>query len=457
MNLKLETILSGYREEMIQTLQNWIRVPSVKGEPAEGAPFGAENRKMLDLALSDCARMGFSVKNVDGYAGHADLGEGEDREALAVLAHLDVVPVGDGWHVQPFAALRQDGKIYGRGSSDDKGPAVAALYALRAVKEAGIPLRRKVRLILGCDEECGSSDMAYYKEHETMPRSGFSPDADYPVINIEKGGCHIRIRGKQEGHIRIRSMQVGERANVIPGMAAALLEGDVSLARVLVQAANKLGFPARAELREGGVWLETFGLTGHAAFPESGRNAIGQLLLILKAAGAKGAVAEFADKLGVAYDGAALGIAMQDQISGKLTCNLGIIKADAEYVEILLDIRYPVLLNVEQMVRLIGMALPNCEVSMENCRAPHHVSEHTELVQELLEAYHEVTGAPKRTIAIGGGTYAQSLEEGVAFGALFPGEVELAHQADECIPEESLFQNARIFAYAIARLAGQKE
>ncbi len=455
---RIEKLLQEYREEMVETLQNWIRIPSIKGDAVPGAPFGKENRQCLDLAMADCQRMGFETEIFDGYVGHADLGEGFVRDALAILAHLDVVPVGDGWTVEPFGALRRDGKVYGRGASDDKGPAVAALYAMRAVKEAGIPLRRKVRLILGCDEECGSGDMKYYKEHTEMPRSGFSPDADYPVINIEKGGCLLRLVGKQgKDGLRVRSMQVGERANVVPGFASALVEGDVALVKKAEEAGVALGFPVSARMEENAVRIETIGVTGHAAFPSHGRNAIGQMLLVLKALGATGAIAELADAVGMTCYGENLGIAMEDQISGKLTCSLDIIRVEDDVVEGVMDIRYPVLLNLEEMVKLAQMRLKECQVIVESSRKPHHVSEHSELVQQLLEAYHEITGGEKKALAIGGGTYAQSMEEGVAFGALFPGETELAHQADEYISEESLYQNARIFARAIVRLAGKRK
>lgn len=455
---RVDELLQNYREEMMETLQRWVRIPSVKGEPAPGAPFGAENRRALEQAMADCEKMGLKTRLIDGYAGHADLGEGDDYEALAILAHLDVVPAGDGWSRDPFGAQRIDGKIYGRGTSDDKGPAVAALYALRAVREAGIPLGRKVRLILGCDEECGSADLQYYKTKETMPRSGFSPDANYPVINIEKGGAHICLAGGLCGEgLQVVSMQVGERPNVIPGFAAAVVKGDAALAAAAEEAGRRLGFPVSASAENGLVTLETVGMTGHAAFPSHGRNAIGQMLLIFKELGARGALKDMAEAIGMTYGGENLGIAMQDALSGPLTCSLDMIRIENGRVEALMDIRYPVLLNAERMLAQLKMRLPRFEVTMPHSHEPHYVSADTSLVQELLEAYHEVTGLEKKTIAIGGGTYAQSMEEGVAFGALFPGEEEMAHQADEYIPEESLYQNARIFARAIVRLAGEKK
>ena len=455
---KIEELLLKYREEMMETVQKWVMIPSVKGEPAPDAPFGEAARKALDTAMADCERFGLKTEIFDGYAGHADLGTGSTRDALAILAHLDVVPVGDGWVRDPFGAQRIDGKIYGRGTSDDKGPAVAALYAMRAVKEAGVPLRRKVRLILGCDEECGSADIAYYKKQTEMPRSGFSPDADYPVINIEKGGSHVQFDGDlcEEG-LQVLSMQVGERPNVIPGFASALVEGDAETAKRAEAAGEKLGFPVKATLCNGAVIIETTGMTGHAAFPSHGRNAIGQMLLVFKALGAQGALLELADSVGMTFNGEKLGIAMRDDISGELTGSLDIIRIEGGHLTAVMDVRYPVLFSPERMLEVMRQRLRFLSVSDAGTRPPHFVSDQTDLVQELLEAYHQVTGGEKRTIAIGGGTYAQSLEEGVAFGALFPGEQEMAHQANEYITEESVFQNARIFAHAIVRLAGENQ
>ena len=455
---RIDEILEKYREEMMETVQKWVRIPSVKGEAAPGAPFGQAARAALDTAMADCEKFGLKTEIFDGYVGHADLGEGSTREALAILAHLDVVPVGDGWTYEPFGAQRENGRIYGRGTSDDKGPAVAALYAMRAVKEAGVPLKRKVRLILGCDEECGSSDMAYYKKATEMPRSGFSPDADYPVINIEKGGVHLQLDGElsKEG-LQVLSMQVGERANVIPGFASALVEGGEEVARAAEKAGKQLGFPVKTTLGNGAVIIETTGLTGHAAFPAHGKNAIGQMLKIFEALGAEGALKELAQSVGLTFNGENLGIAMRDDVSGDLTASLDIIRIENGRLTAVLDVRYPVLFNLDRMFELLSQRLRFLKASDAGSRPPHFVSDQTELVQELLEAYHDVTGGEKRTIAIGGGTYAQSMEEGVAFGALFPGEVEMAHQADEFMPEESIFQNARIFARAIVRLAGKKE
>ena len=275
--LKLNAIIESMHDEMIDTLQKWIRVPSVKGEAAPGAPFGKEVRSMLDMALADCEQMGFKTQNFDGYIAHADLGEGSDEDALAILAHLDVVPEGDGWKYPPYGAVIENGRMYGRGTSDDKGPAVAALYAMKAVKDVGIPLRRKVRLILGCDEESGWDDIAHYNKVATMPRMGFSPDASYPIINIEKGICRLELHGvlSNEG-LQVIAFNNGERPNVIPGRASALVAGDAATVAQAEAAAKKLDIPAEVQLTDKGVSITVTGISGHAAYPETARNANGE-------------------------------------------------------------------------------------------------------------------------------------------------------------------------------------
>ena len=451
---KLEEILKSCEDEMLQTAQEWIRIPSVKGEPAENAPFGQHTREALDSALSVCKKLGFEVDDVDGYAMHAEMGEGSEQDALAVLCHLDVVPVGDGWTMDPFCGTIADGKLYGRGACDDKGPAAAALYAMKAVKELGIPLKRRVRLILGVDEETGSADMEYYKKARIMPRQGFSPDAAYPVINIEKGRVALELTGENDqSGLKVLQFNVGERFNVIPGNASALVEGGEEL----IERVNRLSldFPVGATAENGAVRLTTRGIPGHAAMPEGGRNAICQMLLVLKALGVKGALAELADQIGMTYYGEGLNIAMEDQISGKLTCSMGIIRVDEKKVYATLDLRCPVLCDLPSIPRLAQMELHHLTVHCASSHPAHHVPASSTLVRSLLSAYEETTGLKGEAIAIGGGTYAESLEEGVAFGAQFPDDAEMAHQADEYITVESLKKNMRIFANAIIKLAAE--
>lgn len=456
MDAKLNAIIESMHDEMIDTLQKWIRVPSVKGEAAPGALFGKEVRSMLDMALADCEQMGFKTQNFDGYIAHADLGEGSDEDALAILAHLDVVPEGDGWKYPPYGAVIENGRMYGRGTSDDKGPAVAALYAMKAVKDAGIPLRRKVRLILGCDEESGWEDIAHYNKVATMPRMGFSPDASYPIINIEKGICRLELHGvlSNEG-LQVIAFNNGERPNVIPGRASALVVGDAATVAQAEAAAKKLDIPAEVQLTDKGVSITVTGISGHAAYPETARNANGEMLLLLRELGVQGDLRLLADKIGLDYKGEGLEISVSDGISGYLTCNLGIIRAGEGGVYATLDIRYPVMTNPDMIIKNVSASLPGMRVDAMEVKEPHHVPAGSELVQNLLDAYHEVTGYERKCLYTGGGTYARSLQEGVAFGASFPQDEDLAHQANEYADIEGLYKNIKIFALAIVKLAGK--
>ncbi len=453
---ELDKVLDSLKDEMISTMQEWVRVPSVANDDVQpGAPFGPVVRQMLDKAMEDADKLGFTTEIFDGFIGHADLGEGDDEEALAILAHLDVVPVGSGWTLEPFGAQIKDGKVYGRGTSDDKGPAVAAMYAMKAVRQAGIPLKRKVRLILGCDEESNWKDIEHYKKVARMPRMGFSPDACYPVINIEKGMCGLGLTAPVTGEgLEILSFDVGERPNVVPGQAVATIKGGIELAEKAGQISRKYGWPVAAEARDGIVTLTSTGINGHAAMPESARNAIGQMLITLRDLGAGGPIKTLADTIGTEYNGESLGIKVEDKISGPLTCNMGIIRVNAQRVYARLDIRFPLLVNPDMLTHVIRQHLPGITVEDARAKTPHYVPENSELVQSLLDAYHEVSGLEKKALAIGGGTYARSLREGVAFGAAFPDEEDVAHQADEYISIESLTKSMKIIAYAIVKLAG---
>jgi len=355
----LNQIIDQLQDKMNELLDRWLRIPSVRAEEIPGAPFGEETRKMLTVALNDAKAMGFDVRDFDGYAGDVRMGP-EGQDPLGILAHLDVVPAGDGWDTDPFEPVVKDGRLYARGSGDDKGPAVAALLAMLAVKEAGIPLNREVRLILGCSEETSWDDMAYYKAHCDMPRTGFSPDASYPIINTEKGMLLVSLRSPYEKNGLVRSIRVGERHNVVPGEASAELNGGEELAAKALEAAKKLGFEADAAVNGDTVRLHTLGATGHAAYPEAAKNALGELLLILKELGVTGGLRTLADTVGMEYDGLSLGIRCQDETSGPLTCNLGILHYDEENGLYYLRSRYynPIIRKYLNADILLGEQLP---------------------------------------------------------------------------------------------------
>ena len=413
---KLDALVESYRDELIENIRKWIAIPSVQGEPAgENAPFGAEVRRMLDTALADGRRFGFEVRDIDGYAGDISYGAGE--QTMGMLAHLDVVPLGDGWTHDPLGGEIADGRIYGRGTTDDKGPALCALYAMRAVKEAGLPLKDGVRLILGCDEETGMSDMRHYASKMKMPDYGFSPDAEFPVINIEKGGVNMRLSkvtgGEDGAAIPVYSLYAGERPNVVPAEATAVVGlAHTTLAELneklsAIEKAHDRFRLSAADAGEGRARITATGVNAHAAMPERGVNAAGMLLIALKELGAGGAgsapaIAMLADAVGMEYTGQSLGIACADELSGALTCNLGILRYDANELSALLDIRYPICGSEELMLGQAAkrVAPAGMSVCCASSHTPLHVPADSKIVKGLLKVYHEPTPSPSAAAPI---------------------------------------------------------
>ncbi len=452
-NEKLDAALLALRQDMTDTLARWVRVPSVRAEKsAPNAPFGADVRRILDVAMADIARLGLTPRDVDGYACDAEIGRGE--ETVAVLAHLDVVPAGDGWTHDPFGAAIEGDRLYGRGAGDDKGPAVAALFAMRALLDAGVPLGKRCRLILGCDEESGMEDLQHYERAIGLPEKGFSPDADFPVINTEKGILGMSFAAPMED-ARLLALDAGTRRNIVPGAAQALLRGDWR-----AQAADAFDAPddvceIEASLEGGDTRIRVTGVPAHASMPGDGRNAAKMLLRVLARIGVGGAAVALLDEaVGDEDAGVALGIAGRDEVSGALTINLGLLSLEEGTLRATFDCRYPVFFSGDAIVHTVSARLAPARFALteRDDSAPHHVPASSPLVQRLVEVYRALTGEDGAPFAIGGGTYARHLKEGVAFGMLFPGEPELAHQAEEYVSLESPFKAARIYAYAIAAL-----
>ena len=454
MNETVSRLLDAYRAEFTEKLREWVRIPSVQGEAEDGAPFGKEVRHMLDAAEADAKAMGFPVRDFDGYA--CDITLGSRPEMIAVLGHLDVVPAGDGWNYPPFGAEMDGTRIYGRGTSDDKGPALASLYAMRAIREAGIPLKKSIRLILGCNEETDWKDMEWYSAHAEIPAVGFSPDASFPVINTEKAIIHLRFTAPETGSgLQVVEMATGERPNVIPGECTAVVRGGEELAGKVRTWGLEKNLPVNAEVVPEGVRITAEGIPGHSAYPEGRRNAIGMMICLLRDLGAEGPLKVLADAVGMTHDGSGLGCACSDEVSGPLTCNMGILHLKDGAWTGTLDMRCPVNADLPALRDAAKAHLPGFEVETLEMKPAHHVPADSELVTQLLAAYEEETGLPGETIATGGGTYAKVLSQGVAFGATFPDDEDLAHQANEYADMDRLVTAAKIYANALIRLAGE--
>lgn len=455
--------INQYQEEMVLTLKELLAIPSVKGSPAgPDAPFGPEIARALEYIMAWGEQAGFRTKNCSGYAGHLEYGEGE--EDIGVLLHLDVVPAGEGWQYPPFQGVLVNDRIYGRGAVDDKGPVVAVLYALKALKDEGIRTTRKIRVIFGCDEESGWQCMDYYFQKEPKPAMGFAPDADFPLIHCEKGSAFLTLEAGYNpspgGGLELLRLTGGTRHTVVPESAEALLQpmdtGTGAWERLQAICA---GDPKVTLAKsDGRIRLQVKGVAAHASLPHLGENAILRLLAILTALGEKGGpwepVTLLAEKI-KDHTGKELGFACQDQISGALTCNLGTITIGDGKVRIELDIRYPLALNEEVILQRINAVLGGGGFVITGCRGlpPHYLPVESPLVKTLLAAYQEETGDFSPPLAIGGRTYATALGNGVAFGPNLPGRLQLAHQRDEYIPVADLMLAARIYGRALFHLA----
>lgn len=465
----VEERIPAMKDEMIGFLQKIIRIPSVRSEERQpGAPFGPELARILSEVLAWGETEGFRVKNIGGYAGHIEYGSGE--ECLGVQGHLDVVPAGDGWTSPPFAGEIRDGQIYGRGTIDDKGPMVAAMYALKALKEAGIPLKRKVRLIVGCDEESNWECMEAYFKEEPKPALGFTPDAEFPLIFCEKGHLSITLtmdhhRESRRSGVRIIGIDGGSRRNIVPDQASATIGVDRTdeLESILKKLQQISAFDPLLTIETTSVneiRIQARGRAAHASMPELGDNALARLMVVLNELEGEGGpwpmVRFLARAVGKESDGTGLGIASSDSVSGALTLNLGVISMNEQSIQTQLDIRYPISAEGDDLADRIEeeAGKDGLTVEMRKVVPPHYVEPDHPLITQLLTAYRDETGDMSPPLAIGGRTYATTMGTAVAFGAVFPGQPELAHQRDEHIGIDDMVKCARIFARALEALAG---
>ncbi|MDX8359234.1 dipeptidase PepV [Cytobacillus sp. IB215316] len=458
------------KDSIIQTTQELLKIKSILDEEntSKEFPFGEGVAQALHYLLNKGSEDGFQSKNVDNYAGHIEFGEGE--ESVGVLCHVDVVPEGSGWSSDPFGAEIRDGKIYARGAIDDKGPTIAAYYAMKIVKELSLPLSRRVRMIIGTDEESNWRCVEHYFKHEEMPTMGFAPDADFPIIYAEKGIADIHlIKKKNQNHISsqsdivLESFQSGSRFNMVPEFAEAKLTIKGDAEQILLhfdsfKSEHKL--QGKGYVEDTDIILQLEGKSAHGSLPHLGINAGIHLLSFLKKIQldeeAQTFVTFVTDYFEEDTKGKALNVEFEDDITGELTINAGILSYHRNREsKIGINVRYPVTNDFEKTKSSIEAACEKYDMTVQivSHMEPNHVDKDHELIKTLQRVYQEQTGEDATLLSIGGGTYARSLEAGVAFGPLFPGREETAHQKDEYIIIDDLLKATAIYAQAIYELA----
>ncbi len=442
-----------YQDDFIKDLQGLLKIPSVLTEFSENAthPFGDAIHEAYEYMLNLGKRDGFVVKNVDNYSGHLEIGEG--TETLGILCHLDVVPTGDGWRFAPFSATIEDGKIYARGALDDKGPTIAAYYAVKMLMDMNVKFNKRIRIILGLDEESEWRGVKRYFEKEKMPEVGFAPDASFPLIYGEKGIMDGTFTGKCDGN-GLYELQYGERTNVVPDKAIAIV--DNKLTESFNQYLVKNNYTGETKsLEDGKVQLIAFGKNAHAMEPDDGLNA-GFILLAFLNEHLNNKFVEFCCKY-FTFDSRMkkTGVNYENEIMGELTCNVGVGNYKNNVFSLVLNYRYPINTDTKSMTnKLIDIAGEyGFDYAVSRDKGPHFVDPNSDLVKTLHQAYIKYTNDfTSPLLTIGGGTYARSLKNAVAFGPEFPNKEALVHQPNEYVELEDLFKAVAIYADAIYNL-----
>ncbi|HEV6358337.1 TPA: dipeptidase [Streptococcus pneumoniae] len=438
-------ITNQVKDEFLISLKTLISYPSVLNEGENGTPFGQAIQDVLEKTLEICQDIGFTTYlDPKGYYGYAEIGQG--AELLAILCHLDVVPSGDetDWQTPPFEATIKDGWVFGRGVQDDKGPSLAALYAVKSLLDQGIQFKKRVRFIFGTDEETLWRCMARYNTIEEQASMGFAPDSSFPLTYAEKGLLQVKLHGPGSDQLEL---EVGGAFNVVPDKAN--YQGP--LYEQVCNGLKEAGYDYQSTEQT----VTVLGVPKHAKDASQGINAVIRLATILAPLQEHPALSFLATQAGQDGTGRQIFGDIADEPSGHLSFNVAGLMINHERSEIRIDIRTPVLADKEELVELLTRCAQNYQLRYEefDYLAPLYVAKDSKLVSTLMQIYQEKTGDNSPAISSGGATFARTMPNCVAFGALFPGAKQTEHQANECAVLEDLYRAMDIYAEAVYRLA----
>ena len=453
--MDVRSMVEGYRNELVEKLGRLVSINSVEGTPAPDAPFGEGPRKVLQTALAMLEKDGFRTVNLDNYAGYAEMGHG--AQLIGIVGHLDVVPARkeDGWDTNPFTMVEKDGVLYGRGVSDDKGAIVASMIAMKVIRDMGIDVNKRVRLIMGTNEETGSKCLAHYVEKEGSVDYGFTPDGDFPGVHGEKGMISAVYRSRKTG---IRAIEGGTARNVVCPKCTVSVDRCSFSRKKLEDWFTNNNLEYDIEEGENTVTITVVGVAAHASLPELGTNAISWLMCGLKEAGYQDPFVDFyCTHFGTETDGKSVGAKCSDQYGG-LTLNNGVISMKDGVIEGSIDIRFPVTMTMKQVTRAMQDYLEDDNGVVEIFRGvdPLFFPIDSPLVTCLHQAYVAVTGDTENVpMTMGGGTYAKGIGNTIAFGCAFPGRNYHIHEANEECPIDELLLQAEIYVQAVLNLLAQ--
>ena len=488
-----EKFLEQNKDEMIASLQAVLRCNSEQTDAVRTAwgevyPFGEGVQKAFVTFLKIAEEMGFVTYNADNYGGHVDfVGTGrpvkneegeivnyEKPKVLGILGHLDVVPAGGGWDFDPYGANMAEGKIYGRGTTDDKGPMVSCLYAMKALKDAGHKPQATIRLIIGLDEETNWKGMDYYFSKAAKPDFGFTPDGDFPVINGEKGILVFELAKKfSQTHVKgleLRSLSGGAAANSVADSCRVVVRNQnageapyVKIREEITKFREETGYKIHAKGIGKSLEITTTGISAHGAKPEAGLNAISIMMEFL---GRLNFVnedhndfIEFYNRyIGFCLDGEHLGINFSDEVSGGLVFNVGIAEMNEKAGKLTINVRYPVTLEHEKIYETMAETLERYNIGLikEKLQEPSFMDTDSPMIRLFMDIYRKHTGdTESHPLVIGGGTYARAAEGIVAYGAQFPDDEDLMHRKNEALSLKRLTQMTKIYAEAIYKLSSE--
>ena len=464
----LDNYLENLKEEIIKKTQELIQIPSVYSKSTDPSkPFGENANKALEYILKLGKELGFKTKNLDGYCGYIEFGEGE--ELLGIIGHLDVVPEGEGWTFPPFSGTISDNKIFGRGAIDDKGPVISSLYAMKAVME-NTKVHKRVRLILGLNEENDWDCIRHYKEVEELPTIAFSPDADFPCIYAEKSIMNGFINmnySSSNSSIQIKEINCNNNAlNVVPKFCSMTfwIDDKKILMCDFIESIKNIIHENNFEIdiyriSDQEVKLTSHGIQAHAAHPDLGVNAISRLILVVNQVLKQYDIVielfdYFNEYIGTEYSGKSLGIDFEDE-SGKLTLNVGKLTLENSTLEIGMNLRIPIHTSdtvIKEAFEKYCKLYPNLNFCDKHFTPFLYISKENTLVKTLCKIFNEATNSNFEPIAIGGATYARAFKNCVSFGPNFPGCKDMCHQTDEFIDIDNLILSCKIYAKAIVEL-----
>ncbi len=462
----IKKFIDDNKDNILNNICELIKIPSISDESSaeNGMPFGRNCSDALNYILNLADSLGFKTKNVDGYCGYIEFGEG--KELLGIIVHLDVVPAGDGWtKCDPFEPVIEDNKLYGRGAIDDKGPVIASLYAMKYVMDT-MNVNKRVRLILGLNEEVSWKCIEYYKQHEELPTFGFSPDADFPCIYAEKGFLNAFIESSYipNGNIKIIDLKCDNAINIVPKYAEAVLEfNNLSLNDIQIELQNSIteyNFHIDvSQIADNQIKLSAHGVAAHAAYPDLGVNALSRLLVILNDLFENHneplqILQLFKTRINTDLNGNLLNIGCTDE-SGDLTLNVGNVSFKNNSITIGLNIRIPVTIYIALIKQKISDSIldfPDISIKFDDEKSALFVSKTDPLVTTLCDVFNEVTGSKEEPITCPGATYARAFKNVVSFGCNMPGKLDMCHQADEFLDINDLLKSIEIFIKAIRKL-----